>query len=844
MKVLFAVNNEGISEAIIKKYQSMYKEIISYKNVYYFNAITKELQKDKSYDRIVISEDLEPFSNNNYEVIDKFIFDKLDSISDEASNTSEGSIPIILITTDRRNKGENLLIRLFGIGIYSILLGKDRSIDNVCRLINKPRTKKEAKEYYQIDAEDVTYSNEDIESVPEVEIQNILTHYKKLGKNEERYVESFDNIAQQYTDAQLKVIARFLPLNVRAVLEEKSPKYQKLMLDSVKGKLEGNKKKEKNRFMPKSIDNNSEKSKSNRIDLVNQELQKNKLTKPVVIPATVKTENVKKVFNDTPKNIMAQTYTEPSRPEEIMMPGIPEINNVGQINFMENMPESKKENIEEQPVKRGRGRPPKVKSPEELVEQPVKRGRGRPRKVEENREAGEAVNLFDLSQDVPQNIQKNNIFPDIEDDDENILPGIEETKETNLIQESKQEKYEDVQPLSVTRNFQNNTDELSGMRSAANNAYVQSFNSNPFGNNYQRNEQNTNEATQVQRPNSTVDNNPFASTVRNNLGVSNNTFVNNPYEQRNTELTRTNNSQYSQDINVSNLITGDKKIISFVGTSKNGTSFIVNNLATMLSEKGINTAILDLTKNQNSYYIYTKNDDELRNKAFNCVEQLRSGVANGIRINESLTVYTSLPGNDEPLQDVSNILETLVRNHTLVILDCDFETNYNYFANSQEIYLVQTFDILTIQPLTAFLNDLQYKGILDQNKLRIIINKTLKLRKLTPQMIIGGISCYNDPASTYMNTLFDKDKIRFLTIPFEDQTYAKYLERLVDCDISLKGYSKGFMDSLTKLGNMVYPLISAKQGYGTNQSYNDYARKNGQFSMNMNDTLNKMRKKF
>ena len=110
MKVLFAVNNEKISEAIIKKYQTMYKEIISWKNVYFFNAIIKELQKDKSYDRIVIGEDLEPYANNNYEVIDNFLFDKLDSISDEASNSREGDIPIILIATDRREKGEALLV--------------------------------------------------------------------------------------------------------------------------------------------------------------------------------------------------------------------------------------------------------------------------------------------------------------------------------------------------------------------------------------------------------------------------------------------------------------------------------------------------------------------------------------------------------------------------------------------------------------------------------------------------------------------------------------------------------------------------------------------------------------
>ena len=76
MKVLFAVSSERISETIIKKYQKEYKEILSYKNVYYFNAILKEIQKDRSYDRIVISEDLEPFSTNNYDSIDKFIFEK------------------------------------------------------------------------------------------------------------------------------------------------------------------------------------------------------------------------------------------------------------------------------------------------------------------------------------------------------------------------------------------------------------------------------------------------------------------------------------------------------------------------------------------------------------------------------------------------------------------------------------------------------------------------------------------------------------------------------------------------------------------------------------------------
>ena len=229
MKVLFAVSNEEISESIVKRYQKDYKQIISYKNVYYFNAILKEIQKDKSYDRIVISEELEAFTNTQYDQIDKFIFEKLDGISDEASNTRGNDIPIILICSDRRVKAEEMLVKLFGIGIYNAVIGTDRSVEEVCKLINRPRSKKEAKIYYQIDSENVSYQSENENDVSEIEIQNILAHYKRLGKNEDKYLESFDNIASQYNDMQLRVISKFLPLNVRAVLEERSPKYQQIM---------------------------------------------------------------------------------------------------------------------------------------------------------------------------------------------------------------------------------------------------------------------------------------------------------------------------------------------------------------------------------------------------------------------------------------------------------------------------------------------------------------------------------------------------------------------------------------------------------------------------------------
>ena len=145
MKVLFGVSNENITSLVVNNYQQKFKEIITSRNVYYFNAIIKELQRDKSYDAIVIGEDLEPLSNNNYDAIDKFLFEKLDSISDEASKPTGEDIPIIFICSDRRTKSDGLLVKLFGIGVYDALIGNDRSINMVCSLINKPRYKKEAK---------------------------------------------------------------------------------------------------------------------------------------------------------------------------------------------------------------------------------------------------------------------------------------------------------------------------------------------------------------------------------------------------------------------------------------------------------------------------------------------------------------------------------------------------------------------------------------------------------------------------------------------------------------------------------------------------------------------------
>ena len=802
MKVLFAVNNESISESIIKKYQQEYKEIISSKNVYYFDAITRELQKDKTYDRIVISEDVEPFANNNYGVIDKFIFERLDNISDEATTNNGQDIPIILICADRRTKSENILVKLFGIGIYSALLGQDRTISKVCELINKPRSKKDAKIYYRIEADDVEYKAESEGDVNEVEIQNILAHYKRLGKNEEEYVKSFDNIAEQYTDAQLRVICKFLPLNVKAVLEEQSQKYQELITFGTVTPSISQGRQRKDKYVPNQDYQNRKKKSATestaKPDIFEKNIGKSELTKPVVIPRVAgvkKQENVEYTRADSTATHMTNIANNISQTSKIDTTlNATETQKVGNTNKEQELNQSEIEDILQsletdiagEPQKKKRGRPRKIQPVTEIEKQnnQPKRGRGRPRKVQpieesiENTEKEEEVDLFGLGndQDNDEPVSGELILPGLEDENEDVIT----TNENNINNE------EDVDLFSLGNNSQSENVETSSSIE---------YNQN------QEYHQNTN--------------------------------------VRDLEITR--GYEQIDNSNLKSLLSMSNKLIAFVGTSKNGTSFLVNSTAELLSRKGIKTAILDLTQNKNSYYIYTQNDEELRKVAFSCADNLQNGIAKGIEVNKNLTVFTTLPDRGVDFNNYQNILTTLTKNYSLVIMDCDYETNYAYFDCAQEIYLVQSFDILTIQPLTAFLRNLKSKNILEPSKLRIVLNKVLRVRSITERVIIGGMSSYNDPSMSYMTELFDKDNVKFCTIPFDQEAYSRYLDGLVNCEISTKGYPKTLISSLETLTNMMYPLLNNDRPAN---KFNTYNQTTNNFSSNMNETLNKMKNRY
>ena len=263
-------------------------------------------------------------------------------------------------------------------------------------------------------------------------------------------------------------------------------------------------------------------------------------------------------------------------------------------------------------------------------------------------------------------------------------------------------------------------------------------------------------------------------------------------------------------------------------------------MAKILAQKGINVAILDTTKNRNSYYIYTKNEENLRELSTKCIENLIEGSANGIQVEKNLTVYTALEDERYLIENSGEILETLVKKHNVILIDCDFETPINYFRQAQEIYLVQSLDVLTIQPLTAFLRELKAKNILDEQKLRIVLNKVVKVRGVNEKAIIGGMAFYNDPSMSFMTELFDRNSIKYISIPFDENVYASYLSSLIECEITLKGYPKNIMQSLQELANIIYPVSSGKSTYKP-PTVQKNTNNNG-FSASINSTLDQMKK--
>ena len=610
----------------------------------------------------------------------------------------------------------------------------------------------------------------------------------------------------------MRIITKFLPLNVKAVLESKCPKYQSVMT-----------------FGDASSTINTIKNKKDEEGLKIGFLKNGNSTKPtnpVIVPTAVKKVATKKIAGKNAENKDKIQETNILKSKEETAPVLPSFEDVEITNIESVEPsfasEEKSETIMTEKVKRGRGRPKKVvvKTENEDVSAP-KRGRGRPRKtpVDVENNLLEVEGKVDTLPGFNELDTKDDILPGFKDieETESVLPGFDDIEET----ESVLPGFDDIEETeSVLPGF----DDIEETESVL-----------PGFDNIDETEELLPGFDSIDESEELL---PGFDVPKSVPKINDTEFKANKGINSNNALSSYQDTPKVSKVNIPALLSKDKKVVAFVGTTKNGTSFLVNNLGKALSTMGIKTAILDLTTNRNSYYIYTKNEEQLRNIAFESIKKLRSGITSGIVVDKYLDVYTALPGDRLPLEDVNGIMSTLAQNYSVVLIDCDFNTPSEYFDVAQEIYIVQTMDILTIQPMTAFLRDLKAKDILKPEKIRIVINKELRVRGLTPKAIIGGLAFYNDPAMSFMTELFNKDTVKYCTIPFEEDIYAKYLEGVMDCEITISGYSKNFNIKLKELANMVYPLLGNKY-----RPVGEYSS-NYKFSEGMNNTLEQMKKKY
>ena len=624
MKVLFAVSNEKITEQVVAKYQVMFNELLSYKEVYYYNAIVKELEKNKDYNAIVIDESLESVSNDKG---DQYLLNNLDAITDIAVNNENTQIPIILICKADRQPAEEFLEKIYKIGIFNALILKDRKISKICEYINNPRNKKDAKKYYQINVDDTeVVADTEHDSIAKTELKNILNYYAKLGNDTSKYSETFERIAEQYTDVELVyIIARF-PENVKNVLMNENQRFRNLM----------------------SIDP----SKLQQMEQAKKQQEMVKKPKPVVHQEENANSFVQEKLEDINVSI------EPKQEENIHI----------------------------------------------------------------------VSNEYDIEEKEEQVHENKNVA---------ITPNIEPQK----VEVNNSDDFNNTNPTNTNVNYNQN--------------------------------QNTN-------------------------NMNYNYVEQTPNMNRNMDV---------QVQNVANQV-NSKNVFSFVGTSKNGTSFLVNSLAILFSSIGINTAIVDLTKNKNDYYMCTNNEDRLREIATLSIIKLEKGIAEGVQINKNLSVYTGLPTNDTNKLNSRAVIDTLKKNHTLILLDCDFETNLEYYTYSNQIFTVQSLDVLTMQPLTIHLKKLKELGIISDSKISIILNKEVPVKGLTKKLMIGGLSMYNSPNMEERVQLFNKDNVKVYSVPFDIQAYQKYLENIVHCKFEITGYPKKFITELQLIAENIYPEIT------------------------------------
>ncbi len=777
MRVLFAMGNAQTSKSIAEQYKIRYDEELEYKDVFYFKALIEEVKKDKEYDRIVISEELEQFPVNSLEEIDKFIFNNIDKVTDEI----EASVSkIIFICSDRRTRSDGLLNKLYGNGIYSMLIGDDRSISNLCSIINTPKTKKQAKEFLRIDySTSITSDGESEDTVDETQIFSILKYYERLGNDSSKYVEAFDKISEQYTQKQLKVIANFLPQRVKDVLmasdkyaylyiglpdrgEEKSkPQEKKNLLSILKWNKAEREEEEARKREERRIRQEEE-----RLEEEEKERQKEEELKRRREAEEAKRQaEEKRLREESERRRLAE---EKKKQEELERKRIEEARRAEE-------------------AERDRKQEEERRAAEERRRQEALEREARRREEEKQREEAEIV-------------VENLVATQVENAKNDEQEARRQAEEERAKQEAEAKRQAEEERARQEAEVRRQAEEEKARQEAEAKRQAEEERA--------RQEAEVRRQAEEEKARQEAEAKRQAEEEKARQEAEAKRQAEEEKARRETEsLAKVEDEQYSNYRGGIFEVPKDyKKVVVLVGANKSGTTFLVNAISNNMAAKQINTAILDMTKDRGVYYIYNRDEQKLRRIALECLKKLSEGIDTFIPADKFLRVYTAVPGTlEENRKNLKHktLIETVKRNNNLVIVDADFSTPVEYFEQASEIYIVQDLDILKLQETTMFLRELKNRQI-DMSKIKIIINKYVKTA-LTPKKIVEGLSYYNDPEMSFVDELLN-GKVIYSIIPYRMENYANYVEGLYRNNINYKMYTQDFKDAVESLCMQIYPV--------------------------------------
>ena len=784
MKVLFAMSEREQSSVnnVVARYYEKYGEVLEYKNVFYFRALIAEVKENKNYDRIVISEDLEQFRARDLEQIDRFLFNNIDKITDEIQDTD-----IIFICSDRREKGDPFINKLFSIGIYNFLLGDDRSVNPLCDLIKKPKNKREAKQYLNIDTSsivDTSMTTDD--EVDEFQMRSILGFYEGIKNQPEKYLETFDRISEQYSRKQLMIIIRTLPSSIREVILQ-ADRYKYLMPTTQPA-------------VP----------------------QKQVIQQPSIKENKTKGGGIFGVFRRHKAEQNDKPQTPPPQFGGVIQQG-------GQVDLSSNEEEQKQAELMTRAKEEAKAREKeeeerkqaelmaRAKAEAVAREQAEFAARTRAEAEAEAREQAELAAKAKAEAEAREQQRLAEIAKIEEQEKINDIGKAKKEAETLERLKTSNKASQDNIVVEVSPNLNvggktNQTEQQPKSTGSNENINVTTSQSQMVAakeKSVSEDEKRMREEQEklAMEQKRIKEEQAKLEEEKRRLREEQEKLINAQNQLKANVTDYQNTQQYTNTPVVTQIAPVDyKKMIVLVGANKVGTTFMTNAIAHSMANAKINTSILDMTRDRSMFYLYNQNDKSLRKRAEECMQKVMSGDDCYLEtLNKYLKVYTSIPGTlADPRRGYKHkaIIETVKSNCSLTIVDADFTTPIDYFDQANEVYLVQDMDLLKMPDTTLFLRELKNRG-LDMKKIRIIINKFVKT-SLSQKQIVQTLSSYSDPSMSFYDTVLP-GKVMSYTVPYNLNNYAKYIDSVCSGVLNYKGYSTDFMQAIEEIGAAIFP---------------------------------------